>query len=148
MTINSDELNSLGDAFYGAVSSRFAHGLLIVSAPESRDAHEDWDPAVDVVHATPDSLYVAVQQAATASVWVACVAAPYVPNGLERLFAGEINLPRAELAIYDPNETVNLRLAVDFESNRVEIYGNNTYESTELVIVLSGRERVGSVEGR
>ncbi|MEV4562077.1 hypothetical protein AB0K51_34595 [Kitasatospora sp. NPDC049285] len=130
-------MTSLGDDLHGAAVARFAHGLLVASAPDSTDAHDAWDPSVDPIHAGPDSLYISVQQAASGPVSVVCVAGPRVPDGLNILFSGEINLPQASLAIYDPNGTVNLQLPVDRKLNRIEVYGDDPDESSEVVIVLS-----------
>lgn len=136
-TFQSSNVTSLGGDLYGAAVARFAHGLLVASAPESRDAHDGWEPSVDPIHAGPDSLYISVQQAASGPVRVTCVAGPFVPEGLDLLFSGEISLPRASLAIYDPNGAVNLQLPVAGKLNKVEIYGDDVDESSEIVIALT-----------
>jgi hypothetical protein len=137
MIFQSSNVTSLGDDLYGAAVARFAHGLLVASAPDSRDAHDGWDPSADPIHAGPDSLYISVQQAANGPVSVACVAGPRTPEGLDLLFSGEINLSRASLALYDPNGAVSLQLPVPGKLNRIEVYGDDPEESAEVVIVLS-----------
>lgn len=73
MTAQFPDISSVMGRLYGAAIARFAHGLLVVSAPTSTDAHEGWDPAAESIHAGPDSLYISVQQAASGHVGVACV---------------------------------------------------------------------------
>ncbi|MGP3950164.1 hypothetical protein [Streptomyces sp. 7N604] len=123
--------------------ARFPHGLLVVSAPGSVDAHDDWDPATEAIHAGPDSLYISVQSAASGLVDVACVKGPYVPSEIDLLFSGELSLPEESLALYDPDGVVQMQLPVDGSCHRVEIYGDHEDESSELLIVLTAVDGVG-----
>ncbi|GAA5039844.1 hypothetical protein GCM10023317_96150 [Actinopolymorpha pittospori] len=137
MTFNLSNVALLADSFYGAGMVRFAHGLLVASAPTSTDAHNEWDPGVAPIHAGPDSLYISVRQAASGHVGVVCIEGPYSPPGLDKLFAGEISLPDASLAIYDPNGAMGLRLPVAGKRNRIEVYGDDPEESSQVCIVLT-----------
>jgi hypothetical protein len=125
------------DNLYGGGVARFPHGLLVVSAPESSDAHDEWDPASQPIHAGPDSLYISVRQAASGPVSVACVEGPYVPENVRLMFSGRINLPRASLAIYEPSGVLGLRLPIKAENNKIDIYGDDPTESSQLWIVLT-----------
>ena len=53
------------------------------------------------------------------------------------MFSGELSLPDASLAIYDPNGAIGLRLPVAGKRNRVDVYGDDPEESTQLWIVLT-----------
>lgn len=127
------------NSLYGAAIARFAHGLLVISSPDSVDAHSDWDPSVEPIHAGPDSIYVSVQQAVSGPVAVTCVVGPHVPERLDLLYSGTIELSRPTLSVYDPNGAVNLQLPVEERINRIEIYGDDPDESEQLVVVLTGR---------
>src|SRR5690348_10503152 len=131
MIFQSSNLNQVMDRLYGAATVRFAHGLLVASAPTSTDAHDGWDPGADPIHAGPDSLYISVRQAASGPVGVVCVEGPFSPEGLERLYSGEISLSDATLAIYDPNGEMNLCLPVAGRWNKIEIYGDDADESSQ-----------------
>jgi hypothetical protein len=137
MTFENSNVTSVRDRLYGAATARFAHGLLVASAPTSTDAHDDWDPTVQPIHAGPDSLYISVQQAASGHVSVVCVEGPYSPEGVDLMFSGELGLPGASLAIYDPNGAVSLRLPVSGKRNKVEVYGDDPEESSQVWIVLT-----------
>lgn len=131
------DLSSVMDRLYGAAIVRFAHGLLVVSAPTSTYTHDGWDPAMESIHAGPDSLYISVQQAASGPVGVVCVEGPYSPEALDLLYSGEISLPDASLAIYDPNGALNLRLPVTGKKNKIEVYGDDPDESAYMWIVIT-----------
>lgn len=125
---------------FASCATRFAHGLVIAAAPESADTHEGWDAVADVVHGGPDSLFIAVQQAASGPASVLCVQGPYRPDGGVLVYSGSLTLPGASLEISDPNESVRLLIPVPNVENRVDVYGDGTDESDEIVIVLTGEE--------
>ncbi|MFE0739550.1 hypothetical protein, partial [Streptomyces sp. NPDC058855] len=119
---------------------RFAHGLVVAAAPGSVDDHGDWDAATELVHGGPDSLFIAVQQAASGPASVQCVQGPYQSNEKVLVYSGNLTLPEASLEISDPNESVRLLIPVPNVENRVEVYGDGTDEPDEVVIVLTGDE--------
>lgn len=123
---------------FASCTTRFAHGLVVAAAPGSADTHEDWEPASDVVHGGPDSLYISVQQAASGVASVQCVQGPFEPPGKVLVYSGQLTLPQASLEISDPNESVKLLIPVPNVENRVEVYGDGTDEPDEVVIVLTG----------
>src|SRR5689334_23488977 len=57
----------------GSFTAYFAHGLLVVGAPESVDPHNDWDPALQDIHAVSDSIFVGVVDAAGGPLSVTCL---------------------------------------------------------------------------
>jgi hypothetical protein len=131
----------------GGVTGRFAHGLLIVAAPESRDPHEDWDPRASTVHAGPDSLYISVQQEATGPVTVTCIevedeedrqAVERSSRPLQLLFEGTLGLPSESVELYDPNQTIRLVVPVSQRTMAVTVYGDDYDESATLLVVLRG----------
>lgn len=125
---------------FAACTVRFAHGLVVVASPGSVDVHEDWDAATDVVHGGPDSLYVAVRQAASGPATVRCVQGPHRPEGKVLVHSGELTLPSASIEITDPNDSVRMTVPVPNVENRVEVYSDGTDEPDEVVIVLTGAE--------
>ncbi|MGV9297444.1 hypothetical protein [Amycolatopsis sp. NPDC003676] len=135
MTSFSD-FASYGDSYYGGGIARFSFGLLVVSSPDSVDDHSGWDPARESVHAGKDSLHVAVRQSASGAVAVSCVEEPVVPERLELLHRGVIQLARSLVLLYDPNGQLRLELPVERELNAVSVYGDDTMEPAEIVVVL------------
>ncbi|GLY52639.1 hypothetical protein Lesp01_62950 [Lentzea sp. NBRC 102530] len=123
---------------FASCEARFAHGLVVAASPESADTHEEWDPSTDIVHGGPDSLYIAVRQAASGTASVRCVQGPYRPEGKILVYEGDITLPKAVIEISDPNEFARLLVPVPNVENRVEVYGDGTDEADEVVIVLTG----------
>ncbi|MFL6077090.1 MAG: hypothetical protein ACJ73S_27160 [Mycobacteriales bacterium] len=121
----------------GAFTIRLGYGLLVVSAPESTDPHDDWDAATQPVHAGPDSLYIGVQQAATGPVTVRCLAEEAPQPGREHLFSGRLSLPSARLQLVDPDETINMIVPVDGRDVTVDLYCDNPDEPAELDIHLA-----------
>src|ERR1700709_489672 len=114
----------------GGVTGRFAHGLLIVAAPESRDHHADWDPRASSVHAGPDSLYISVQQEASGAVTVTCIeeedeqereAIEASSRPLHVLFDGTLILQSRSLVLADPNETIRLVVPVSHRTMSVTL---------------------------
>lgn len=137
MIFQRADVDLVMDRLYGACVARFTFGLVVVSAPASTDAHSDWDPSVQPLHAGPDSLYVSIRPAAGGLVSIACVEGPYAPEGVGRMYTGDLVLPGASLAIYDPDGAVDLRLPVARERNTVDVYGDDPEESSKLWIVLT-----------
>jgi hypothetical protein len=120
----------------GAFEARFSHGLLVVSAPESVDAHEDWDASTEQIHAGADSLYVGVSQSASGLVKVMCIEGNDFRSELSCLFVGKLALPSSRLVLYDPDETICMTVPVEATSITVSIYGNDAFEPREIVIVV------------
>lgn len=125
---------------FASCTTRFAHGLVFAAAPGSVDDHAGWDAAADLVHGGPDSLFIAVQQAASGPVSVQCVQGPYQPSGKVLVYSGHLTLPKASLEISDPNGSMRLLIPVPNVENRVDVYGDGTDEPDEVVIVLTGDE--------
>ncbi|MCH5674933.1 hypothetical protein [Streptomyces gilvus] len=117
--------------------TRFAHGLVIVAAP-GVDGHEGWDAGNDVVHGGPDSLFIAVQQAASGPFSVECVQGPCQPDGKVLVYSGRLTLPQAAIEISDPNESLRLLIPVPNIENQVEVYGDGSDEPDAVTIVLTG----------
>jgi len=86
----------------GGITTGFAHGLLIVAAPESTDTHESWDPKTQVAHGGPDSIYLGVRDAAMGLVHVECRNDQDRQVDLVRLHSGAMRLRSTSLVIYDP----------------------------------------------
>jgi hypothetical protein len=72
----------------GGITTSFAHGLVIVAAPESTDTHESWEPRTAVAHGGPDSIYLGVRDAAMGLVQVECRDDEDGQAGLVRLYSG------------------------------------------------------------
>ncbi|MEU8606659.1 hypothetical protein AB0C29_01450 [Actinoplanes sp. NPDC048791] len=121
----------------GQFTANFQHGLLVISAPESTDAHEDWDPVTENFHAGPDSIYYGVQPAASGMVSVACLEDEEDNSGLERYFTGVISLPSRRLQFYDPNQTINMIVPVSYKETRIEIYADIEEDPANLVVRLT-----------
>jgi hypothetical protein len=123
---------------FASCTARFAHGLIVAAAPESREKHDEWDPARDLVHGGRDSLFIAVRQAASGVATVECLQGPFAPPGKVLTYSGRLVLPHASLVISDPNETVRLEIPVPNVENQVEVFGDGTDEPGEVSIVLTG----------
>src|SRR5688572_21748507 len=77
--------------FLGSFVAPFHHGLLIISAPESTDSHDDWDPSTESVHSGPDSIYCEVNPAASGMVSVSCIEDDEIADaGLTEIFSGTL----------------------------------------------------------
>jgi hypothetical protein len=120
----------------GEFKAAFTHGLLVIAAPESVDAHEEWDPARSLVHAREDSIYCGVADAATGLVHVTCVEEATIETDLSLMFSGRLTLPSARLEFYDPNETIRLVVPVTWEQVAVTIYADDDEEPTEVLVRL------------
>lgn len=118
----------------GEFKVAFAHGLLVIAAPESTDAHEKWDPNYALLHVGGDSIYCGVADAATGLVRVTCVEASTVETDLSVAFSGRLTLPSSRLELYDPNETIKLVVPVNSEEVTVTIYVNDDEEPTEVLV--------------
>jgi hypothetical protein len=126
----------------GSFEARMAFGLLIIAAPESTDAHEDWNPASEKVHSGRQSLYVNVRDTASGLVAVECVEGE-VDTGLPMLFSGELELPTARLKFWDPDETICMTVPVSCEVSQVTIYADNSDEPAELLVQVTPVSRGG-----
>ena len=122
----------------GAFEARFNFGLLVIGDPESTDAHGSWDPRVQMVHAGPDSLYVAVKDSSGGLVAVTCVDGGEGDDGtsLGLLFSGRLELSVPRLKFYDPDESISMTVPVRDLSVQVDIYVDDTDEPGELLIRL------------
>jgi hypothetical protein len=120
----------------GSITASFAHGLLIIAAPESTDAHDSWDAATQAVHGGRDSIYVSVRQSASGLVQVECREGDGIERGLIRLYSGDLDLPSKKFIVYDPNETVLLTVLTDFEKVGVELYGDHEDESAKILVYI------------
>jgi hypothetical protein len=120
----------------GGFTAPFAHGLLVVAAPESADPHDGWDVAEHHIHAGRDSLYCGVRQAASGLVTVSCVEAEAVQTEPEEVLACELFLPSARLEFYDPNQSVRLIVPVSEEHMRVTVYADDADEPAQLLFHL------------
>jgi hypothetical protein len=118
----------------GEFTASFSHGLLVIAAPESGDAHAAWDAASQAVHAGPDSIYCGVRQAASGLVTVSCVDGDVAAPGLEEIFAGRLILPSARLELYDPDETIRLIVPVDGTEVAVGIHADDVEEPSRLLV--------------
>jgi hypothetical protein len=118
----------------GSITASFAHGLLIIAAPESVDAHHSWDAATEAVHGGPDSIYASVQQAATGLVTIECRNGGDFESDLLRLYSGDLQLPSMKVLIYDPDRTMLLTVLTNSKSVRVDLYGNHEDESSKVVL--------------
>jgi hypothetical protein len=121
----------------GSFKSRFSHGLLVVSAPESIDSHDDWDAATEGVHAGQDSLYIGVRDTASGLVSVTCVEVPDVETELSVLFSGKLTLPSARLQFYDPDETISMTVPVSAESVTITVFADHDDEPSELLVQVT-----------
>ncbi len=121
----------------GSFSAGFSHGLLVVSAPESANAHNGWDAAAEGVHAGPDSIYVGVMDTASGLVSVACVEDADVNTELRTIFSGDLTLPSARLRFYDPNETISMIVPVSADSVAIVIYADDEREPSELLFQVT-----------
>lgn len=115
----------------------FAHGLLIVSAPDSLDDHDDWDPGESPVHAGPDSLYIGVQQDATGLVSVECLEGEESSDELYLLFEGRLSLPSYRLRLCDPNETISMILRVSGDVASVAVKADNQVEPSRISLYIT-----------
>jgi hypothetical protein len=120
----------------GEFRAAFSHGLLVIAAPESTDAHNDWDSASALLHAGGDSIYCGVADAATSLVHVTCIEDSSVETDLSVIWAGRLALPSARLELYDPNETIRLVVPVDSNAPAVTVYADDDEEPTEVLIRL------------
>ena len=127
----------------GSFKSRFAHGLLVISALGSKDTHDDWDAGSQNVHAGEDSIFVAVLDA-IGFVTVTCVEEDSsdevdgeeisVSGELSEVFTGTLTLASPVLEFSDPNQTI--RMAAPMPANKVDvaIYTNDEWEATEVLV--------------
>jgi hypothetical protein len=120
----------------GSFVARFSYGLLVISAPESTDAHDGWNAAEQAIHAGPDSIYVGVRDTAGGLVKVVCVEGDGADTELSEVFSGRLTLPSARLKFYDPDETIAMVVPVSAERMGVKIYADDE-EPSELFVHLT-----------
>ena len=121
----------------GSFVTRFSHGLLVISAPESVDAHDEWNTAEQSLHAGPDSIYVGVRDSASGLVKVMCVEGKDAETDLSEVFSGRLVLPSARLKFYDPDETIVMIVPVSSERAAVKLYADDEEEPSELYVHLT-----------
>jgi hypothetical protein len=121
----------------GSVEARFSFGLVMVEAPETTDAHEDWNAGAEKVHARPDSLYVCVRDTAMGLVRISCFDGDQPRSELGLLFSGSLSLPSARLRICDPDESISMVLPVEGKAMTVTIYADDSDAASELQIYLN-----------
>lgn len=102
------------------------------------DSHDDWDPAVEIVHAGTDSLYIGVQDAAMGMIMVIVAERGSVSSGASLLYEGVHEFPSLSLHVYEPDESFSLVIPVDGGVNTVKIYGNATKAPSEIVVLIEG----------
>jgi hypothetical protein len=122
----------------GSFVARFSHGLLVISAPESTDAHDDWNSAEQAIHAGPDSIYVGVRDTATGLVEVVCAEGDDANTDLGEVFSGHLMLPSARLKFYDPDETVTMIVPVGAERMGVKLFADDDEEPSKVYVHLTG----------
>lgn len=123
----------------GSFEARFPFGLLIISDPQSKDSHDKWNPALEKVHAGPDSLYVGVTDAASGLVSVTCTDSEDVPSGTasSALFNGYLELADSRLKFYDPDESICMTIPVGGSRVQVKIYADYADEPSELLVQIT-----------
>jgi hypothetical protein len=121
----------------GQFKASFAHGLLVIAAPESTDSHDGWDTATKPFHAGPDSIYCSVQPEASGLVDVSCHEGNDDSNiQLPTVYTGTLHLPTATLALYDPNQTIRLELAAPSTDIAITIQADDDSEPQQVIITL------------
>ncbi len=118
----------------GSFVARFSHGLLVVSAPESIDSHDDWDSATESVHAGEDSLYIGVRDTASGLVSVTCVETSDAETELSVIFSGQLALPSERLQFYDPDQTINMIVPVSANLVTVTVFADSSDEPSRLLV--------------
>jgi hypothetical protein len=120
-----------------AITARFAHGLVILAAPDSNDAHENWDPATEPVHGGPDSVYVSVVSAPSGLATIECFDGTDFPQDLIQLYAGELHLESRKFLLYDPNETVLLTVLTDSAQVRITLFGDDPEDPATVRVFVN-----------
>lgn len=118
----------------------FAHGLLIMAAPESTDSHDDWDAATEVVHAGPDSIYCGVMDQASGLVEVSCCEDEEPDPDMATLYSGELHLPSKRLTLYDPNQTVVMQVPAPSDRVTVVVQADDDSEAQDVRVILAAIE--------
>lgn len=121
----------------GAITARFAHGLLILAAPGSSDPHDDWDPVNEPVHAGSDSIYIGVLSAPSGLVGVECFDGEDYPSDFVQLFSGEIHLESLKFLLYDPNETVLLTVLTDSSRASIVLFGDEPDDPSRVQVFVN-----------
>jgi hypothetical protein len=123
----------------GALTAGFAHGLMVIAAPESKDSHDDWEPSRQPVHAGPDSMYIGVQSSASGLVSIECHDASGPEAGLVPLYLGQLSVPSSKFIIYDPNATFLLTVLTESERTSVALFGDSNDDPRRLVLLVDVR---------
>ncbi|MBQ1065561.1 hypothetical protein [Micromonospora chalcea] len=121
----------------GAITARFAHGLLIIAAPESSDPHDDWDPVSEPFHAGLDSVYVGVLSAPSGLVSVEFFDGEEYPQDLALIYSGEMHLKDLKFLAFDPNETVLLTVLTDSSRVRISLFGDEPEDLSKVQVFVN-----------
>jgi hypothetical protein len=124
----------------GSFEASFSFGLLVIADPASTDSHGDWDPSLEMVHASADSIYVSVRDTASGLVSVTCVDEDEIADsGGEGalIFSGDLTLQNRQIRFSDPNEMISMTIPVKNVGSHVEIYADDVDEPAALVVAVS-----------
>lgn len=123
----------------GSFETFFSFGLLVIADPASKDDHGDWDPSFEMVHATADSVYVAVRDTGGGIVSVTCIDQDDVAGSGDEwalIFSGALTLLSRRLQFTDPNEMISMIIPVDGTTIRLRIYADDIDEPASLMVVV------------
>lgn len=121
----------------GSFEASFSFGLLEIADPASTDDHGGWDPASERVHASADSIYVAVRDTASGLVSVTCVDEDEIADagsGWTLIFSGDLTLQNRQIRFSDPDEMISMTIPVKNVGSHVEIYADDVDEPSALVV--------------
>lgn len=86
------------------------HGCVFLRDVESKEAHDDWDPAVSRVSARDDSVLFAVLPSVEGDVeFEIWRGEPYMPLPLV-MYKGSIRLVHGAIALHDPDDDFRLEI--------------------------------------
>jgi hypothetical protein len=122
------------------MTARFAHGLLIIAAPESSDPHDGWDPVTEPVHGGPDSIYVGVLSAPSGLACVEFFDGEEYPPDLVRMYSGEMHLKDLKLLVFDPNETVLLTVMTESSRVRIDLFGDEPEDPSKVQVFVNSAD--------
>jgi hypothetical protein len=124
----------------GSFEASFSFGLLVLADPASTGDHGDWDPSSEMVHASADSIYVAVRDTASGLVSVLCVDEDEVAeSGGEwtLIFSGNLTLRNRQIRFSDPNEMISMTIPIKDVVSNVKMYVDDVEEPAALVVAIS-----------
>ncbi|WCN81162.1 hypothetical protein [Micromonospora sp. LH3U1] len=114
MTVVVAEYSAEDDGFVGSFCVFAQHGLLIFRDVRSVDTHAGWDGG-DMVHATPDSIYLRVQTYVDGPVSVEVLEGESEDLVLDGavLFDGTISSQHGEFILHDPDNWISMKVVTD-----------------------------------